>query len=65
MPASATLRSVLGRMPGLDSVRDAIRDGLAGTLGGAWEEGDYTKDEKMAASELEAHYEDEEWTWRL
>ena len=65
VPASATLRSVLGRMPGLDSVRDAIRDGLAGTLGGAWEEGDYTKDEKMAASELEAHYEDEEWTWRL
>ena len=42
-----------------------IREGLSETLGGAWADGGYREDEKMAAAELEAHYGDANWTWRF
>ncbi len=64
VPPPATLRSVLGGMPDPSELRDAVRDGLAETLGGTWVDDGYSHNEKMAARELEAHYEDSGWTWR-
>ncbi len=65
VPPPATLRSLLGTVPELEVLSDSIQQGLAGTLGGSWEEDDYRRDEKMAAKELQAHYEDSGWTWRF
>ena len=61
----ATLRSLLGTVPELSRLGRSIQEGLAATLGGAWEADQYRPDEKMAAEALEAHYEDSGWTWRL
>jgi lipoate-protein ligase A len=65
VPPPATLRSVLGGLPESEALGRSLRDGLAQTLGGSWAEDDYREDEKMAAEELEAHYEDSGWTWRF
>jgi len=64
VPPPATLRSLLGRVPELPILRAAIRAGLAETLGGTWSNDVYQPNEKMAARELEAHYEGSGWTWR-
>jgi lipoate-protein ligase A len=65
VPPPATLKSVLGAVPAIPLLSSCIREGLAETLGGAWEGDEYRHDEKMAARELQAHYEDSGWTWRL
>ncbi len=64
-PPPATLKSLLGAVPDLPSLRAAVRRGLAETIGGSWSEADLRSDEKMAAQELQAHYEDPGWTWRV
>jgi lipoate-protein ligase A len=64
VPPPATLRSLLGKVPELPLLSCCIRRGLSETLGGFWEHGAYRDDEKMAARELRAHYEDSGWTWR-
>jgi lipoate-protein ligase A len=65
VPASATLRSLLGGLPSVDRLGLAIQEGLAHTLGGTWESGSYRKAELDAAGKWEEHYRDREWTWRL
>jgi lipoate-protein ligase A len=64
VPPPATLRSVLGMVPNLATLSRALREGLAETFGGFWTEDEYRENEKMAARELVAHYEDSDWTWR-
>jgi hypothetical protein len=49
----------------MDVLADSILKGLALTFGGSWIFDDYRSNEKMAARELEAHYLDSEWTWRV
>jgi lipoate-protein ligase A len=65
VPPPATLKSLLGAVPEIEVLSRSIQEGLAETLGGSWMEGGYRSDEKMAAEELEAHYEDSGWTWRF
>jgi lipoate-protein ligase A len=65
VPPPATLRGLMGTVPGLSLLEASIRSGLAKTLGGDWSPGEYRDDEKMAASKLQPHYEDEGWTWRF
>ena len=65
VPPPATLKSVLGEVPGLDRIVTAVRRGLEAVLGGTWEDGEYRDHERMAADEFQAHYEDSEWTWRF
>ncbi|MFH1764601.1 MAG: hypothetical protein ABIF09_10455 [Gemmatimonadota bacterium] len=64
-PPPATLKSLLGTVPELEVLSRFIQQGLAETLGGSWIEADYRIDEKMAAEELQAHYDDSGWTWRF
>jgi lipoate-protein ligase A len=64
-PPPATLRELLGVLPGLDALSEAIQGGLSGSLGGVWGEGSFRDEEKRAAEGLEAHYLDPEWTWRV
>jgi lipoate-protein ligase A len=65
VPPPATLKSLLGVVPELDVLGFSLQQGLAEILGGSWAEDGYRSDEKMAAEELEAHYEDSDWTWRF
>ncbi len=65
VPPPATLKSLLGMVPDLDVLGFSLQQGLAETLGGSWVEDGYRSDEKMAAEELETHYEDSDWTWRV
>ena len=65
VPPPATVRSLLGVVPTTDVLVDSIQKGLVSTFGGSWAEEDYRTDEKMAARDLEAHYLDPEWTWRV
>ena len=65
VPPPATVKALMGVTPELPVMEACVREGLAHTLGGLWEEGDYGEDEKMAAGELESHYGDEDWTWRF
>lgn len=64
VPPPATLKSVLGVVPDLAILSRALREALAESFGGSWAEGEYRENEKMAAKELVAHYEDSDWTWR-
>jgi len=65
VPAPATLRGVLGRVPDIQALERAVQEGLAATLGGRWDSGSWGPDEKMAEESLAAHYEDPGWTWRV
>lgn len=65
VPAPATLKSVLGVVPDDLVLGRSLQEGLSQTLGGSWARDDYRSDEKMAAKEMEAHYEDSGWTWRF
>ena len=65
VPPPATLKSLLGVIPPMEVMVDSIQRGLSKTLGGSWERDDYRNDEKMAARDLEPHYLDPEWTWRV
>ena len=65
VPPPATLRTLMGFIPDLPRLEDCLQQGLAGTFGGEWAPGEYGKNEKMAASELESHYGDADWTWRF
>lgn len=65
VPAPATLKSVLGAVPEVENLAAALRTGLAGVLGGSWVDDERREEERVAATELEAHYLDDRWTWRL
>jgi lipoate-protein ligase A len=65
VPPPATLASLLGGIPDRSLLSRCVIAGLEETLGGSWADGDYGSDEKMAADELQAHYEDSRWTWRV
>ncbi len=65
VPPPATLRSLLGTLPSLEELQRALREGLSRTLGGTWETDGYRPREERAARELEDHYRDPAWTWRL
>jgi lipoate-protein ligase A len=65
VPPPATLKSLLGVIPPMEVMVDSIQRGLSVTFGGSWEEDDYRENEKMAARDLEPHYLDPEWTWRV
>jgi lipoyl(octanoyl) transferase len=61
----ATVRSLLGRVPDLDLLATSLEQGLGSVLGGQWRAGRFREAEEGAARELEAHYLDPHWTWRL
>lgn len=61
----ATLRGLLGAVPGEEPLKKVLEGGLAQLLGGEWEADDYSEGEEMAAVKLEAHYSDGAWTWRV
>jgi lipoate-protein ligase A len=65
VPPPATVKGLLGVVPPMDVLADSVQKGLALTFGGSWEESEYKSNEKMAARDLEAHYLDPEWTWRV
>lgn len=65
VPPPATVKALLGVIPSMEVLADSIRKGLALTFSGSWAEDDYRSNEKMAARDLEAHYLDPEWTWRV
>jgi lipoate-protein ligase A len=65
VPPPATLRSVLGTVPGKAALTHHLREGLTEVLGGSWEVEGYREEEIMAARELESHYQDDGWTWRV
>jgi lipoate-protein ligase A len=65
VPPPATLKGVLGRVPAQEVLTEVLRTGLAEVLGGEWMTDILRADEKSAAQELEGHYLDREWTWRL
>jgi lipoate-protein ligase A len=65
VPAPATLKGLLGSIPEVGVLAGALQGGLALVLGGSWTPGGYSEEEEMAAGELESHYSDEEWTWRV
>lgn len=65
VPPPATVRNLLGEVPDLQALGQALEDGLALTLGGDWKGGEYRADENMVARELETHYLDPRWTWRI
>jgi hypothetical protein len=65
VPPPATLQSLLGAVPDLDTLGEALQAGLAGILGGSWGRGCLRTAEESAARELEGHYLDPEWTWRV
>ncbi len=65
VPPPATLHSLLGEVPETRRLASALQEGLALTLGGTWSEGAYREEEVAESRELEVHYRDPEWTWRL
>jgi lipoate-protein ligase A len=65
VPPPATLQGLLGRVPETTELAQALEEGLAMVLGGRWSHGSFRSHEEMAARELEAHYCDESWTWRV
>ncbi len=65
VPPPATLRSLLGRVPDPESLASALQEGLVATLGGSWIRGTFRAEEDAAALDLEPHYLDREWTWRV
>lgn len=65
VPPPATLRRLMGFVPEVEALARCLQDGLALTLGGTWTSGTWSKAEGLASEELEAHYSDEDWTWRI
>jgi len=65
VPAPATLKALLGFVPDVEVLKDHLQIGLSHVLGGVWSSGQLRDDEKGAAEELEDHYLDPEWTWRV
>jgi len=65
VPPPATLKHLIGSVPEDGVLEEVIRVGLAATLGGEWGVDSLRADEKSAAEELEGHYLDWEWTWRV
>ncbi len=65
VPAPATLKGLLGRVPEVGLLAEVLKGGLALVLGGSWGPGTFREEEEMAAREMEAHYSDEAWTWKL
>jgi len=65
VPPPATLKTLLGFLPGMEALSGAVESGLEDVLGGDWVADEYREDEKRAAEEQEDHYLDPEWTWRV
>ena len=61
----ATLKGLLGSVPEVEDLASALQGGLALILGGSWAQGSFRKEEELASRELEAHYSDDAWTWRV
>jgi len=56
-----TVALELGRKPGFDEVRGAMRDGFAGALGAELVEGELTQEELKLAGMLKPKYASDEW----
>jgi lipoate-protein ligase A len=65
VPPPATLKGLLGSVPEVEDLAKAIQGGLAMILGGSWAPGSFRDEEVLATRELEAHYSDDAWTWRV
>jgi len=65
VPPPATLKNLLGSVPDTGTLGEALEGGLAGVLGGSWRRDALRAQEKREARELERHYLDPEWTWRV
>jgi lipoate-protein ligase A len=65
VPPPATLRGLLGGLPEVGSLAQALEAGLSSTLGGNWGRDSWMDAERLASEELEAHYSDAGWTWRV
>lgn len=65
VPPPATLRSLLGFVPETHALAQALEEGLRRTVGGHWAPDSWTEAEELASEELEAHYSDAQWTWRI
>jgi lipoate-protein ligase A len=61
----ASLRELLGFLPRLDILSEAIQRGLSSVLGGVWVPDSFREGEERAAEALEARYLDPAWTWRV
>ncbi len=64
VPPPATLLEVLGFLPELDLLGDAIQEGLSRVLRGAWAPGTFRPSEEEEARKLESHYACPDWTWK-
>lgn len=64
-PPPATLKGLLGFVPEVEVLGEALQEGLTRILGGAWRGGSWREPEMLASRELEAHYSDADWTWRI
>jgi len=60
----ATLDEVLGGVPHWDELSEALREGVAGVLGGVWVPSVMSAVEGSTASRWEGRYGSDEWTWR-
>jgi lipoate-protein ligase A len=63
--APATLKTLLGFEPEVGVLKEKLQLGLSAVLGGTWQGDQFRNDEKSAAEELEGHYLDPDWTWRI
>ena len=65
VPPPATLSGLLGYLPEVEVLARALLGGLELTLGGEWASDSWTEAERLASEELEGHYSDVDWTWRI
>jgi lipoate-protein ligase A len=64
-PPPATLKSLLGNLPAMETLVSGLESGLAAILGGSWSRGEMRPEEDAMAAELARHYGDPSWTWRF
>ena len=58
------LKEVLGSEPPWSQVVDSVIEGMRDVLGGEWQRGGATDEERSASDTLREHYASAEWTWR-
>jgi hypothetical protein len=65
LPPPITLREVLGRVPDWPELYTAVLEGFTAMFGTTFEASRPTDAECGRARDLEAHYRNEAWTWRM